>query len=151
MESVTLTHFLVISRAEAFLPRLAASNDDLMHRAALDPASVDIEHLPNTDAAHIELVSAPPSSSLAHLHDTFTKNLGLGVFEQRSHEQPGSDPDSDSGSDASSEPNSEDYSDSDDSSADDSDSDSSADSPSDDHSHTQTQTQTHTKPDIKSS
>ncbi|KAF8575735.1 hypothetical protein K439DRAFT_1664940 [Ramaria rubella] len=56
----------LISRAEAFLPRLAASNADLGHRAALDPASVDIENIDDAeDGTYIEM------------------NLGLGVFEQR--------------------------------------------------------------------
>jgi len=57
----------VLSRAEDFLPRLAASNAELANKAAQDPASVDIEHLGDRgeDAPHIEM------------------NLGLGVFSQR--------------------------------------------------------------------
>ncbi|EJT99966.1 hypothetical protein DACRYDRAFT_117584 [Dacryopinax primogenitus] len=56
----------LISRLDAFLPSLKASNDALIDQAARDPNSIDIEHLTPTEEgmvpAHIEM------------------NLGLGVF-----------------------------------------------------------------------
>lgn len=79
----------MISRAEAFLPRLAASNADLARRAALDPTSVDIEHLgENSDGSHIEMVIvsiaiATYTILISPRHLSSLQNLGLGVFEQR--------------------------------------------------------------------
>ncbi|KAF9808509.1 hypothetical protein IEO21_07864 [Rhodonia placenta] len=54
----------LLSRVQAFLPQLAASNADLLRRAQEDPSSVDIEN--TADAERI-----------------IEMNLGLGVFEQR--------------------------------------------------------------------
>ncbi|KAL4250262.1 hypothetical protein ABKN59_003104 [Abortiporus biennis] len=57
----------LLSRVQAFLPELAASNVALARRAQEDPSSVDIEELGETQQ-YIQM------------------NLGLGVFEQRGHE-----------------------------------------------------------------
>ncbi|KAI0789381.1 hypothetical protein C8Q75DRAFT_765382 [Abortiporus biennis] len=57
----------LLSRVQAFLPELAASNAVLARRAQEDPSSVDIEELGETQQ-YIQM------------------NLGLGVFEQRGHE-----------------------------------------------------------------
>ncbi|TFK83418.1 hypothetical protein K466DRAFT_589737 [Polyporus arcularius HHB13444] len=54
----------LLSRVQAFLPELAASNADLLRRAREDPTSVDIENVREEDPQYIEM------------------NLGLGVFEQ---------------------------------------------------------------------
>ncbi|KAF7793571.1 hypothetical protein EIP86_004685 [Pleurotus ostreatoroseus] len=55
---------LVLSRVQAFLPQIAASNADIARRAMEDPDSVDIEKV-GADSRYIQM------------------NLGLGVFEQR--------------------------------------------------------------------
>ncbi|KAM5543866.1 hypothetical protein V8D89_002483 [Ganoderma adspersum] len=55
----------LLSRVQAFLPELAASNADLLRRANEDPNSVDIENVDDDQAQYIEM------------------NLGLGVFETR--------------------------------------------------------------------
>lgn len=47
---------LVLSRVQAFLPQLAASNADIARRAKDDPASVDIEKLGNENR-YIEMVN----------------------------------------------------------------------------------------------
>ncbi|KAH9481182.1 hypothetical protein JR316_0005702 [Psilocybe cubensis] len=57
----------LLSRVQAFLPQLEASNAILTQRAQEDPSSVDIEHIPEGMDQYIEM------------------NLGLGVFEDRSH------------------------------------------------------------------
>ncbi|THH20181.1 hypothetical protein EW146_g1120 [Bondarzewia mesenterica] len=56
----------VLSRVQAFLPALEASNSQLFEQARRDPQSVDIEHVSQNESQFIEM------------------NLGLGVFEQRS-------------------------------------------------------------------
>ncbi|KAI0699780.1 hypothetical protein C8T65DRAFT_659104 [Cerioporus squamosus] len=61
----------LLSRVQAFLPELAASNADLLRRAKEDPTSVDIENVNEEDPQYIEM------------------NLGLGVFEQRGEAPPG--------------------------------------------------------------
>ncbi|KAF8068644.1 hypothetical protein FPV67DRAFT_1668715 [Lyophyllum atratum] len=86
----------LLSRVQAFLPTLEASNAVLQQQFQNDPSSVDIEHIEETEQ-YIEM------------------NLGLGVFEQRgSHPDVGSeddsmsssssDSDSDSDSDSGDEP-----------------------------------------------
>ncbi|TBU28195.1 hypothetical protein BD311DRAFT_758991 [Dichomitus squalens] len=55
----------LLSRVQAFLPELAASNAELLRRAKEDPDSVDIEKFSEDQAQYIEM------------------NLGLGVFESR--------------------------------------------------------------------
>ncbi|KAI1792234.1 hypothetical protein LXA43DRAFT_1007205 [Ganoderma leucocontextum] len=55
----------LLSRVQAFLPELAASNADLLRRAKEDPNGVDIENVGDDQAQYIEM------------------NLGLGVFESR--------------------------------------------------------------------
>ncbi|KZT22682.1 hypothetical protein NEOLEDRAFT_1180758 [Neolentinus lepideus HHB14362 ss-1] len=55
----------LLSRVQAFLPQLAASNADLESRARADPGSVDIENVAEEAGQYIEM------------------NLGLGVFEAR--------------------------------------------------------------------
>ncbi|KAI0666433.1 hypothetical protein C8Q78DRAFT_1072385 [Trametes maxima] len=55
----------LLSRVQAFLPELAASNAELARRAREDPESVDIENLGEDQQQYIEM------------------NLGLGVFDHR--------------------------------------------------------------------
>ncbi|KAL6302890.1 hypothetical protein BKA93DRAFT_790254 [Sparassis latifolia] len=54
----------LLSRVQAFLPEIAASNADIARQAEEDPNGVDIEHLEDSEQ-YIEM------------------NLGLGVFETR--------------------------------------------------------------------
>lgn len=46
----------VLSRVQAFLPELAASNADLARRSQQDPRSVDIENVDSTEERYIEMV-----------------------------------------------------------------------------------------------
>lgn len=62
----------LLSRVQAFLPELAASNAELETRAREDPGSVDIENVNPEAGQYIEM------------------NLGLGVFEQRRCRRPSS-------------------------------------------------------------
>ncbi|KAK0466777.1 uncharacterized protein EV420DRAFT_1240577, partial [Desarmillaria tabescens] len=55
----------LLSRVQAFLPQIEASNAILTQRVELDPKSVDIEHITEGMEQYIEM------------------NLGLGVFEHR--------------------------------------------------------------------
>ncbi|ETW86403.1 hypothetical protein HETIRDRAFT_17676, partial [Heterobasidion irregulare TC 32-1] len=55
----------LLSRVQAFLPALEASNSQLLQQAKNDPRSVDIEHIDDSVQQHIEM------------------NLGLGLFEKR--------------------------------------------------------------------
>ena len=50
----------VLSRVQAFLPELAASNADLLRRAREDPDSIDIENIDESQAQYLEMVSFPP-------------------------------------------------------------------------------------------
>ncbi|KAF8181265.1 hypothetical protein BJ912DRAFT_979897 [Pholiota molesta] len=59
----------LLSRVQAFLPQLEASNALLSQRAQEDPDSINIEHIPEGMEQYIEM------------------NLGLGVFEDRSQSQ----------------------------------------------------------------
>ncbi|KAF5327143.1 hypothetical protein D9619_004090 [Psilocybe cf. subviscida] len=59
----------LLSRVQAFLPQLEASNALLSQRAQADPDSVNIEHIPEDMDQYIEM------------------NLGLGVFEDKSARQ----------------------------------------------------------------
>ncbi|RPD56545.1 hypothetical protein L226DRAFT_531321 [Lentinus tigrinus ALCF2SS1-7] len=61
----------LLSRVQAFLPELAASNADLLQRAREDPSSVDIESVNAEAPQYIEM------------------NVGLGVFEQHGEAPPG--------------------------------------------------------------
>ncbi|KAI0644038.1 hypothetical protein C8Q79DRAFT_974005 [Trametes meyenii] len=61
----------LLSRVQAFLPQLAASNAELARRAREDPESVDIENLGADEQQYIEM------------------NLGLGVFDHRGDLPPG--------------------------------------------------------------
>ena len=81
----------VLSRVQAFLPELAASNADLLQRAREDPSSVDIESVNAEDPQYIEMVRThimhapcpfPPSrrtwrrhSSISHTHPTHMRLL----------------------------------------------------------------------------
>ena len=47
----------VLSRVQAFLPQLEASNAILAQRAREDPNSIDIEHIPDGMDQYIEMVS----------------------------------------------------------------------------------------------
>ena len=47
---------LVLSRVQAFLPQIAASNADITRRAMEDPDSVDIEKV-GADSRYIQMVS----------------------------------------------------------------------------------------------
>ena len=49
----------MLSRVQAFLPELAASNADLLRQAKEDPNSVDIENVDDDQAQYIEMVSLP--------------------------------------------------------------------------------------------
>ncbi|KAF5351335.1 hypothetical protein D9758_007973 [Tetrapyrgos nigripes] len=55
----------LLSRVQAFLPQMEASNALLAQKAQADPTSVDIEHVENGTERYIEM------------------NLGLGVFETK--------------------------------------------------------------------
>ncbi|TFK41478.1 hypothetical protein BDQ12DRAFT_386305 [Crucibulum laeve] len=57
----------LLLRVKAFLPQLEASNAILADRMQADPSSVDIEHVDEGMEQYIEM------------------NLGLGVYEDRSH------------------------------------------------------------------
>ncbi|KAF9458690.1 hypothetical protein BDZ94DRAFT_1270012 [Collybia nuda] len=59
----------LLSRVQAFLPELEASNNLLVQKAQADPNSVDIEHVDEGMDQYIEM------------------NLGLGVFEDRANRQ----------------------------------------------------------------
>lgn len=48
--------FVVLSRVQAFLPQLEASNEILAQRAREDPNSIDIEHIPDGVDQYIEMV-----------------------------------------------------------------------------------------------
>ncbi|KAI0354059.1 hypothetical protein OH77DRAFT_1426470 [Trametes cingulata] len=61
----------LLSRVQAFLPELAASNAELVRRARENPESVDIENVGEDEEQYIEM------------------NLGLGVFEHRGELPPG--------------------------------------------------------------
>ncbi|KAI0777410.1 hypothetical protein BD413DRAFT_178208 [Trametes elegans] len=61
----------LLSRVQAFLPELAASNADLVRRARENPDSVDIENVGEDEENYIEM------------------NLGLGVFDHRGELPPG--------------------------------------------------------------
>jgi len=73
----------LLSRVQAFLPQLEASNRALLRRAQEDPSSVDIENVEECEEHYIEM------------------NLGLGVFEDRSKASTTSNDMSDSDSDSS--------------------------------------------------
>ena len=78
------SEFSVLSRVQAFLPRLEASNVLLAQRVKEDPSSVDIEHISTGMEQYIEMVR--PSRILADSWPILSliQNLGLGVFEDRS-------------------------------------------------------------------
>ena len=50
--------FIVLSRVQAFLPQLEASNAILAQRARDDPNSIDIEHIPDGMDQYIEMASS---------------------------------------------------------------------------------------------
>ena len=71
----------VLSRVQAFLPELAASNADLLQRAREDPSSVDIESVNAEDPQYIEMVRTyimhapcpfPPSRRTWRRHSSIT-------------------------------------------------------------------------------
>jgi hypothetical protein len=49
---------IVLSRVQAFLPKLEASNAILAQRAREDPKSIDIEHIPDGMNQYIEMASS---------------------------------------------------------------------------------------------
>ncbi|KAI0828534.1 hypothetical protein BC628DRAFT_1487827 [Trametes gibbosa] len=61
----------LLSRVQAFLPELAASNADLIQRARENPESVNIENIGEDQGRYIEM------------------KLGLGVFDHRGELPPG--------------------------------------------------------------
>jgi hypothetical protein len=63
----------VLARARAFLPLMAASNADLLSRAAADPSSVVIEN-PSSN---------PNSETGAGTGNIVAMDVGLGVFDVR--------------------------------------------------------------------
>ncbi|KAF8150110.1 hypothetical protein B0H34DRAFT_666655 [Crassisporium funariophilum] len=75
----------LLSRVQAFLPQIEASNQILAQRAEQDPDSIDIEHIQEGVNQYIEM------------------NLGLGVFEDRSHKHKERDEDSDMSTSSSSD------------------------------------------------
>ena len=46
------------ARLAAFLPAMRAANEELERKRAADPTSIDMEHLADPDAQHIEMVRA---------------------------------------------------------------------------------------------
>ena len=112
---------LVLSRVQAFLPKLEASNAILAQRAREDSNSIDIEHIPDGMDQYIEMASSNNFTPCTPPSNLFYKNLGLGIYEDRSHNdsekmsissssdttsdisERDNDPDSDMDSDASSE------------------------------------------------
>ncbi|KAF8661436.1 hypothetical protein AX16_001354 [Volvariella volvacea WC 439] len=102
----------LLSRVQAFLPQLAASNEELERLAAEDPLSVDIEHIDKGVQQYIEMVSVFQHHSLGV--DRYgllsMKNLGLGIFEDRSKRSEEDDENDDETSDSSSLQSSDDES-----------------------------------------
>ena len=49
----------VLDRLDSFLPTLKTANDELETRRAADPTSVNVEHVEDESAQHIEMVRAP--------------------------------------------------------------------------------------------
>lgn len=85
----------VLDRLDAFLPSLRAANEDLECKAATDPSSVDMEHIEDPEAQHIEMVrfslrlmfaSAWHSHSHALCSLPRTQDLHCGLFEARPQE-----------------------------------------------------------------
>ncbi|PPQ78594.1 hypothetical protein CVT24_002740 [Panaeolus cyanescens] len=85
----------LLSRVQAFLPQLEASNNDLAQKAKADPSSIDIEHISDDMEQYIEM------------------NLGLGVFEDRSKRSANTGDDEDTEMSTSSKSSSEEDDDSD--------------------------------------
>ncbi|KAG7445168.1 uncharacterized protein BT62DRAFT_898171 [Guyanagaster necrorhizus] len=85
----------LLSRVQAFLPQMEASNAILAQRVELDPKSVNIEHITEGMNQYIEM------------------NLGLGVFEHHKDAQSQQGLDFQMGSSSSSESDEEDSSDTD--------------------------------------
>ncbi|KAG5642179.1 hypothetical protein DXG03_003442 [Asterophora parasitica] len=95
----TKPHFIppsdLLSRVQAFLPQIEASNAALQQRLDNDPSSIDIENVEDGAEQYIEM------------------NLGLGLFEQRragatsDESDSSSDSESDSVSDSSEESSSD--------------------------------------------
>lgn len=80
---LTCIHYvLVLSRVQAFLPQLEASNKALLRQAQEDPSSVDIENVEGEEN-YIEMVLLNFSLWIQPLIFS-VQNLGLGVFEDRS-------------------------------------------------------------------
>lgn len=83
---LTISH-QVFNRLDAFLPQLAAANQQLAERARQDPESVNMEHINDTDNQYIQMVRtrayrAAPGARTA-MPEYVSQDLGLGVFEQR--------------------------------------------------------------------
>ena len=74
----------VLARVRVFLPELLAANTELAQRAQENPQSVDIEHVSPDSQQYIEMVSFVPSPSRSTAH-LAAQNLGLGLFESRTH------------------------------------------------------------------
>jgi hypothetical protein len=82
----TLYVATVLSRVQAFLPALQASNALLVQRAQADPKSVDIEHIEEGMEQYIEMVRSLLSLDWSPFFLLWScQDLGLGVFEDRSH------------------------------------------------------------------
>lgn len=74
--------FLVLSRIQAFLPELAASNADLLRRAREDPSSVDIENVGAEEGRYIEMVR----SALLHpQHPRVSPSVQITHLVHRAH------------------------------------------------------------------
>lgn len=55
-----VSNVIVLSRVQAFLPQLEASNALLSQRAQEDPDSINIEHIPEGMEQYIEMVHSTP-------------------------------------------------------------------------------------------
>ena len=74
----TFVHFSqVLSRVQAFLPQLEASNAILARRAQEDPDSVDIEHISDRMDQYIEMVSLYIYILLTRSNLTYYRTLVL--------------------------------------------------------------------------
>ncbi|OBZ77510.1 hypothetical protein A0H81_01701 [Grifola frondosa] len=102
----------LLSRVQAFLPELAASNADLARRAREDPDSIDIENLTDEEKQYIEMdlglgvfdCQGDPGTSIPSVE----ADLAAGSSETSSSDTSDSDSDSDSDSTSDSESDSED-------------------------------------------
>lgn len=90
----------VLDRLDAFLPSLATANDELAVKHAADPSSVNVEHVEDDTAQHIEMVRARAVEILfafffayrrmrarCDLRDFRVQDLSCGLFEMKPKEE----------------------------------------------------------------